>query len=421
METVTQVLLGEDLYFLTNGEKGLIYSPRRMITFEIFSTNVDDVIAFSKGQEFQNLFTKYPLNENDKLLKNRVGMEYFPTRLILSLTSSCNLRCIYCYASAGSKGKFMPWLYAKIAMDAIAQNLSLKGGDIFKITFHGGGEPLLAFPMMRRCVDYIHQIWEGKTFFSVVTNGTLVTPEIAEWFAENGFRVTLSLDGPADVQNFQRPKANGQGSFEDAITGGKCLQNAGVNFGIRTTVTNTNVFRMPEILMIAQELGCDLKLEPFTPVGRGVDKVELLCLDDFYKGYINLRELAQKNKVRLDSTYYSRFEPKCYYCSGDGEMCCVLPDGKISSCSRVTREEDELADMFLIGKVKESGITIDVEKVSRLRSLNVMCYPQCQNCFAKWYCAGGCHNTRMLNSGEMPDEHCRLVQQFLWTKLLERI
>jgi len=315
----------------------------------------------------------------------------------------------------------MPWSYAKLAIDAVAENLRIKGGDTFRTTFHGGGEPLLAFHMMKRCVEYVAHIWEGKTFFSVVTNGTLVTTEIAEWFAKNQFRVTLSLDGPVDVQNFQRPKANGQGSFDDAIAGGKCLQKAGVNFGIRTTVTNTNVFRMPEIMMIAQDLGCDLKLEPFTPVGRGADKVELLCLEDFYKGYVNLQELAKKNNIKLDSTYDAKFEPRCFYCSGDGEMFCVLPDGNISSCSRVTRDEDDLASMFLIGKIDESGVVIDNEKVNKLRYLNVMCYPQCQDCFARWYCAGGCHNTRMLNSGEMPNEHCLLVQQFLWTKLLGKI
>ncbi len=421
MNAITQVSLDEDLYFLTNGEKGIIYSPCRMITFEIFSTNVDDVVAFSKEQEFQNLLARYPLHVNYKLLHNRVGERYFPTRLLLSLTSSCNLQCIYCYASAGSNGKFMPWLYAKTAIDTITKNLIIKGGDIFKITFHGGGEPLLAFPMMRQCVDYAYHIWRDKTFFSVVTNGTLVTMEIAEWLAENRFRVTLSLDGPEDVQNFQRPKVNGQGSFADTILGGKYLQKAGVDFGIRATVTNTNVSRMAEIMMIAEDLSCDLKLEPFTPVGRGADKTELLCLEDFYNGYINLQELAKKNNVRLDSTYDAKFLPKCFYCSGDGEMCCVLPDGKISSCSRITRDEDNLADTFLIGNIDESVIIVDTDRVSKLRYLNVMCYQQCQNCFAKWYCAGGCHNTRMLNSGKMPEEHCRLIQQFLWAKLLKRI
>jgi radical SAM protein with 4Fe4S-binding SPASM domain len=98
------------------------------------------------------------------------------------------------------------------------------------------------------------------------------------------------------------------------------------------------------------DLGCGLKLKPFTPVGKGA-----------------------------------------------GEMFCVLPNGKISTCSRVTKDDDLLANTFIVGKVFDQKVEIDASKIESLRHLNVMFYDQCKDCFAKWYCMGGCHNTRLLN------------------------
>lgn len=118
-------------------------------------------------------------------------------------------------------------------------------------------------------------------------------------------------------------------------------------------------------------------------------------------------------------TLLSNIESKCIFCAGDGEMFCVLPNGKISTCSRVTKDDDLLASTFIVGKVLDEKVEVDPVQVENLRHLNVMFYGQCEDCFAKWYCMGGCHNTRLLNDGVMPENHCVLEKAFLWTNLIK--
>lgn len=419
MKTILQELLYDDFFLVSNGERNLIYSPLRRIVFEVLPKGLREIRKFQENQNLEVLLEEMALQKK-KVLTNRVGKEYKPTRLVLSLTSSCNLRCVYCYAEAGKKNLTMPWSIAKEAIDQTIRNLQEKGGKRLRVTFHGGGEPFVVFPLMKRCVEYICSVWEGTKDFSVVTNGTLITSEIADWLQVHQFRLTISLDGPPEIQNIQRPKINGEGSYDDAFRGARLLQERRMRFGIRATITKSNIFKIRNLQDIAKELGCGLKLEPLTPVGRGVE-MESVSIEDFYEQYSLAQLLATEYALSLKSTYSTDFNPKCIFCSGDGEMFCVLPDGNVSTCSRVTKEDDPLVDKFIIGTISEEGLSINPEKVANLRQLNVMLYSQCEDCFAKWYCAGGCHNTRLLNSGIMPEDHCTLEKQFLWSNLVREV
>lgn len=417
MKRISQELLYDDFFLISDDQRTLIYSPLRRIVFEVFSSGIKEIRKCQREGTMESMFREKVLQEK-KVLVNRVGRLYKPTRLVLSLTSNCNLRCIYCYAEAGKQHKTMSWKIAKSAIDEAIKNLEEDGGEKFQLTFHGGGEPFVAFKLMKKAVEYANSKWEGKKDFSVVTNGTLITPAIADWLAENNFRLTISIDGPPEIQNYQRPKANGEGSYDDAIRGAKLVRERGLKFGIRSTITNVNVFNMRDLLEIAKSLHCGLKLEPFTPIGRGTGE-EILSSENYFNQYMEGLKLAKEMGVPLKSTYSSGFNPKCIFCAGDGEMCCVLPDAKISTCSRVTKQDDLLASTFIVGEVKFDGLSVNPEQVEALRHLNVMFYDQCTECFAKWYCIGGCHNTRLLNSGVMPESHCILEKQFLWRSLIE--
>lgn len=419
MKRILQELLCDDFFLVSDDQRTLIFSPLRRIVFEVFSSGILEIRKRQEDGTISSLLEEKALQEK-KVMVNRVGKPFKPIRLVLSLTSDCNLRCIYCYAEAGKQHKTMSWLTVKSAIDETIRNLLDEGKEKFQLTFHGGGEPFVAFKLIKKTVKYVNSKWKGKKDFSVVTNGTLITPEIADWLADNDFRLTISIDGPADIQNRQRPKANGKGSYDDALRGARLLKERGLKFGIRSTITNANVFRVKDLLEIAKSLDCGLKLEPFTPVGRGSGD-EILSPDDYFNQYIEASKVAKEMNVPLKSSYSSGFDPKCIFCAGDGEMFCVLPDGKISTCSRVTKDDDFLASTFIVGEVKEAGLIVDTEKIQGLRHLNVMYYNQCTDCFAKWYCIGGCHNTRLLNSGVMPENHCDLEKQFLWRNLIETL
>ena len=95
-----------------------------------------------------------------------------------------------------------------------------------------GGEPLLRFPLIKDCIDYAQKIMSNKKItYSMTTNATLVTDEIATYLAElDDCSIMVSLDGPMDIHNKFRIKTDGTGSFEATISGLKKLM---VAFGDR--------------------------------------------------------------------------------------------------------------------------------------------------------------------------------------------
>ena len=147
----------------------------------------------------------------------------------LEVTESCNLRCKYCiyhedhteYREFGSQK--MNWDTAKAAIDYLRNH----SGHTKKphIGFYGG-EPLLNFEIIRKSVLYAKEVFEKELLFALTTNATLVTEEIANFFAENGFNLIISLDGPKDMHDANRVFTDGTGSFEKACAGIRKLINA---------------------------------------------------------------------------------------------------------------------------------------------------------------------------------------------------
>lgn len=143
-------------------------------------------------------------------------------QLILQVTQQCNLRCEYCAYSGiydGNRthttGKQMTFETAKKAIDFFFEH-STESTNV-AIGFYGG-EPLLEFKLIQKCVDYINSIYEGKQLkYSMTTNGTLLTGDIAKFVAENNFDIGISLDGSKKEHDISRKFANGKGSFDTVI------------------------------------------------------------------------------------------------------------------------------------------------------------------------------------------------------------
>jgi sulfatase maturation enzyme AslB (radical SAM superfamily) len=119
--------------------------------------------------------------------------------LRLILTSQCNLRCTYCYQNA-KRARRMRWATLRSALDLILDSAR----DDIGISF-SGGEPLLEFPVMRRAVEYVEKACPASKLvsYSISTNATLLTEEIAAFLEEHRFQTQLSLDGAAGAQNLR--------------------------------------------------------------------------------------------------------------------------------------------------------------------------------------------------------------------------
>lgn len=141
--------------------------------------------------------------------------------LILELTERCNLRCKYCIYQNTNKNyrtygeKDMSFDTAKKAIDfLVSHSFAVDRNTKLKLTFYGG-EPLLKFDLMKKCVNYAKKCAsDRKWIFSMTSNLTLLTDEMCKWFAENKFSVTVSLDGDRETHDSQRVFPNGKGSFD---------------------------------------------------------------------------------------------------------------------------------------------------------------------------------------------------------------
>lgn len=147
----------------------------------------------------------------------------------LEVTEQCNLRCKYCiyqedhfeYREFGSRK--MQWSVAKAAIDYLKAHSAHSQKP--HIGFYGG-EPLLNFEIIKKSVEYAKQIFDKNLLFALTTNATLVTDEIADFFAENAFNLVISLDGPQRLHDANRVFTDGSGSFEKAAAGIKKIVKA---------------------------------------------------------------------------------------------------------------------------------------------------------------------------------------------------
>lgn len=137
--------------------------------------------------------------------------------MILQLTQNCNLRCKYCVYSGGyynrkHNNKRMDWETAKKALEFFIKHSVERPEKT--ISFYGG-EPLLEFPLMKKCILWIEETYkEQSVSFNFTTNATLLNEEIIKFLDEHNIMLLISLDGPEQIHDqFRVFSDGGKGSF----------------------------------------------------------------------------------------------------------------------------------------------------------------------------------------------------------------
>ncbi|MBQ3722837.1 MAG: anaerobic sulfatase maturase [Bacteroidales bacterium] len=172
--------------------------------------------------------------------------------------SLCNLDCSYCYyldkseIYGGREPRMSPQMLESVVREYIRAN------EVPEVTFNWhGGEPLvLGLDFYRQALALQRQYADGKVIHNTLqTNGTLLTPEWADFLAENGFLVGISLDGPAPVHDRYRRDKGGQPTFDKVIKGLSLLRQAGAEFNTLSTVSKAGEGRGREVYRFLKSLG----------------------------------------------------------------------------------------------------------------------------------------------------------------------
>lgn len=408
MKTIeSAAAINNDLFVIKREDNSyILYSPLNKKVGVINSAGVnaianyfhEELLSESEQKYIDNLYQNNFLNEKELPKPIFPGnYSFMPHEVTLFATSRCNLRCRYCYADAGKKSEDMTIEIAKAAIDLVARNAGLAGLPSFTVGFHGGGEPTMAWDLITEAVEYAYQVADEKGLDVEVfaaTNGMFNKTQ-REFILNRFTNLNVSIDGPADIQNYNRPTVGGGSSYDIIKDNLKYFDEHGFDYGVRATITGKNVSRMVEIVeWFKNEFDIAfLHLEPVWLCGRCVTTGETAPSDEeFITQYMLASEKAVDagfnlvySGLRIDSLL-SKF------CAAAGDGFNVLPDGTVTSCYEITENDDPKAALFHYGKYDsvKGEFIFDKDKISRLQNYSVEHLDYCKDCFCKWHCAGDC-------------------------------
>lgn len=360
----------------------------------------------------------------------------FPLQtLVLNLTNQCNLSCQYCYeygadkvATPEGKPKFMDFETAKASVNFLLDQSA--GRRRVHITFFGG-ETLMNFPLLQRVVVYATECAKARECsidFSLTTNATLLTPSIIEFLSANRIGVTVSMDGPKDVQDKLRVFSNGRGSYDLIEPKVRALIQNHRTRPITARVTLTS--GVTDVVRIFRHLKNDLGFHEigFAPVTtspdrlyaineRGMDQVleQFHILADEYLASALRGEMHGFSNVSDTLAELHQGVSKSHPCGAGLGLVGVGPSGDIAPCHRFVD-----SDQHAIGHISHG---IDREKQGEfLRRGNIAAKYDCHTCWARPLCAGGCHHEAFVRYGDTghPNLHyCDWIRD--WTDKCLRI
>lgn len=164
-------------------------------------------------------------------------------RICISANVKCNLGCTYCYFfnpehhMIEDKSLSEAEIY-QILVKIYEYSLSPQVTKKIKVLFVGSGEPLISWKQIKGALEkYYQNINTPKIKFYMVTNGVLVTKQIATELKALNVHPSISLDGFKEINDKSRPFLGGKGSFDKAIRGYQLLKAVGFDVAINTVMT----------------------------------------------------------------------------------------------------------------------------------------------------------------------------------------
>ncbi len=330
--------------------------------------------------------------------------------LCLHVSHDCNLACKYCFAEEGKYHQGMRELMSlevgRRALDFLVANSGNRRN--LEVDFFGG-EPLMNFDVVKELVAYgrsLEEEHDKKFRFTLTTNGVLLNDEILDFANKEMSNLVLSIDGRREIHDKMRPFRGGQGSY-DAIVDKlkKAADSRGQkDYYVRGTFTRNNLDFSEDVKHLA-----DLGFEQISiePVVAGPDADYSIREEDvpfILEQYDMLaKELLERKKNGKGVNFFHFMIDleggPCVYkrlsgCGSGTEYLAVTPKGDLYPCHQFVGNE-----AFRMGSVFEGITNTDLQDEFKL--CNVYSKEKCRECFAKFYCSGGCAANAYNFSGDI--------------------
>lgn len=401
------------MHILLDVNSGAVHVVDEMISdiMNVFDGGNDEEVLASLAEQYSEDELREALAELHELIAAEKlftpALEVPPTfkaepilkSLCLHVAHDCNLRCRYCFAGTGDFGHSRGLMSAEVGKKAIDFLLEKSGSRRHLEIDFFGGEPLMNFEVVKELTAYVRRREQeaGKEVkLTLTTNAVLLRDEELRFLNEEGISLVLSLDGRKEVHDYMRPNAGGNGSYETVMSNiDKAIRSRNdQNYYLRGTFTAHNLDFAADVLDMADRGYTQLSVEPVVAEDEAEYALKEEHLPELFRQYELLAKEYLERKMRGEGFDFFHFNvdiengpcvaKRLSGCGAGHEYLAVTPQGEFYPCHQFVGRE-----AYRLGSV-EQGI-VNEELPWKFRRAHVLAKEECSQCWARFYCSGGCH------------------------------
>ncbi len=329
--------------------------------------------------------------------------------LCLNIAHDCNLRCRYCFAGQGGYGQWRMLMSFDVARRAVDFLIAHSGGRKHCEIDFFGGEPLMNWHVIQETVSYIRQQEKKHNKIiklSLTTNGLLLDEEKTRYLTENHISLILSLDGRKEMHDRMRPGVQGEPTYDRILKNLQyCVEHRdGEEYYVRGTYTRYNLDFATDVTDIVDKGFPALSMEPVIGDASEAYAIQKEDLPQIFDEYEKLAKIFIEREEAGHPFFYFHFNMDLWRgpclpkrlrgCGAGHEYLAVVPNGDIYPCHQFVG-----CDGYVIGNVYEGLKNMDMMK--SFRENHVLSKPECVQCWARFYCSGGCHANNETYAGDI--------------------
>ena len=369
--------------------------------------------ALSECRELEEAGVLFTEDVYENAIENFSHRPTVVKALCLHIAHDCNLACRYCFAEEGEyhgRRALMSFEVGKQALDFLIANSGNRRN--LEVDFFGG-EPLMNWQVVKDLVKYGREQEKkhGKNFrFTLTTNGVLLDDEVMEFCNREMANVVLSIDGRKEVHDFMRPFRRGKGSYDLIVPKFRKFAESRNQdkYYVRGTFTRHNLDFAKDVLHLADLGFKQISVEPVVALPEEEYALREEDIPQICEEYDRLAaEMIKRHREGKEFNFFHFMIDltggPCVYkrlsgCGSGTEYLAVTPWGDFYPCYQFVGEE-----AFLMGNVFDGLKASELQE--EFKGCNVYAKEKCRNCFAKFYCSGGCAANAYKFHGSINDAY----------------
>jgi uncharacterized protein len=328
--------------------------------------------------------------------------------LCLHVAHDCNMKCRYCFADQGAfdgQRSLMSIETGKLALDFLLTHSGTRHN--LEVDFFGG-EPLMNFEVVKKLVDYGREqerLYNKRIRFTITTNGLMLDDDKIDYINSVMDNVILSIDGRPKVHDYMRQTINGKGTYDAILKNYKNFvrKREGLYY-VRGTFTRENLDFLADIKHLADVGFSNISVEPAVLDAKLAFALRDEDLERIFDEYDKLADYYLEKAKAEDDFDFFHFnidleQGPCVIkrmsgCGAGTEYLAVSPEGDLYPCHQFVGNK-----AFLIGNLKDK--IYENQFYHFFNNAHIYNKEDCRNCWAKFYCSGGCHANAYNINGDI--------------------